>query len=277
MLKARMICDLTNETSVKYAELAVNSFRNTDLEIEVVQCVTPATIHDQDFKLKFGINDSNKWIGRERIISPSEEACFASHFREWKMIFDTGQRHIIMEHDAYLWEGMESKFNALMEFSDHIALWNCGIAMECYTMSPAMAEINWSNFDQNVTPIFDGSKVGMKRIVSAGPMAELLTSAKQYSIMYPRVSDKKINPSSWMYPDNTYTKTIGLGGDVSEWKRYDGKVGSQNAPVTQVYCPNVGRTLQHNDQNANGVDNNMDISDVYNNKTIKQMKVIDTL
>ena len=272
-----MICDLTNETSVKYAELAVNSFRNTDLEIEVVQCVTPATIHEQDFKLKFGVNDSNKWIGKERKISPTEEACFASHFREWKKIVDEGHRHIIMEHDAYLWEDREDKFNALMELSDTVAMWNPGIAMECYTMSPAMAEINWSNFDQNVTPTFDGSKVGMKRIVTAGPMAELLTSAKQYGIMYPRVSDEKVNPSSWMYPDSTYTNTIGLGRDVSEWKRYRGETGSQNAPVTQVYCPNVGRTLQHNDQNANGVDSNMDLTDVYNNQTIRQMKVIKSL
>lgn len=276
-MKARMICDLTNETSVKYAERAVNSFRNTDLEIEVVQCVTPSTIHDQDFKLNFGINDSNKWIGKERKISPTEEACFASHFREWKRIVDQGHRHIIMEHDAYLWEGMEDKFNALMQFSNTIAMWNAGIAMECYTMSPAMAEINWSNFDQNVTPTFDGTSVGMKRTVTAGPMAELLTSAKLYEIMYPRVSDEVINPSSWMYPDNTYSNKIGLGRDVKEWKRYHGETGTQNAPVTQVYCPNVGRTLEHNDQNATGVDNNMDLSDVYNNKTIKQMKVIESL
>jgi len=144
-------------------------------------------------------------------------------------------------------------------------------------MSPAMAEINWSNFDLNVTPTFDGSKVGMKRIVTAGPMAELLTSAKQYGIMYPRVSDDKVNLSSWMYPDSTYTNTIGLGRDVSEWKRYHGETGSQNAPVTQVYCPNVGRTLQHNDQNSNGVDNNMDLTDVYNNQTIRQMKVVESL
>ena len=277
MLKARMICDLTNETSVKYSEVAVNSFRNTDLEIEVVQCVTPATIHDQNFKLKFGINDSNKWIGKERVISPSEEACFASHLREWQIIAKTGQRHIILEHDAYLWEGMESKFNALMEFSDHIALWNCGIAMECYTMSPAMAEIVWTNFDLNVVPNFDGSTAGMRRVITAGPMAELLSSGKMYSTMYPRVTKAHINPSSWMYPDSTYSNRIGLAGCVEGWKKSHGLVGGQGAPVTQVFCPNVGRTLEHNDRNATGVGYGMAVDDAYNNTTIKQMKVIDTL
>ena len=274
-MKARMICDFNNEVSMKYTELAINSFKNTDLEIERVQCVTPDTFLHQDFELQFGLNDSDKWKGKDKKISPSEQACFASHFREWKAIAENSQRHLIMEHDAYLREGHEDKFNTMMEYADLITMFNCGIAMECYTMSVGMAQFNWHNFDHNITPSFDGTKWQMSRLVSAGPMAELLTSAKGYYIMNPRIQNGNINPATWLWPDNECNNMVVTAKDVDEYKRYTKghykSGGLQNAPVTQVFCPSVTRTIDHEDDNYQM---NMD---GYENKTIRQMKVVDTL
>ena len=286
-MKARMICDLTNEVSVKYSELAIDSFKNTDLEIERVQCVTPETIIHQDFELKFGLNTAQKWVGQEKQISASEQACFASHFREWKLMAETNIRHIIMEHDAFLWEGMEEKFNMMMEYAGKITMWNPGIAMECYTMAPKFAEHMWVNFDHQHIPVeakYPRKKDGDGRSVSAGPMAELLTYAKYYYIMYPRVGwEKGIGPSTWMWPDGACRNTVITARDVDAFKKItlpylktkDKSVmrngGLQTAPVTQVFCPNVKRTIDHEDD-----DYQMNM-DGYNNSTIRQMKVIDKL
>ena len=95
MMNAVMIVDFNNETSVRYSEIAIDSFKNTDLKIERVQCVTPLTLDEQSFVLKFGKNQSNKWEGLDHDISATEQACFASHFREWKRIAEEG-RTIIM-------------------------------------------------------------------------------------------------------------------------------------------------------------------------------------
>ena len=283
-MKARMICDFNNEVSMKYTEIARDSFKNTDLQIELVQCVTPDSFLLQDFVLEFGINDSNKWEGKNKTISASEQACFSSHFREWKLMAETNTRHIIMEHDAYLRDGFEEKWNMMMEYAGQITMWNPGIAMECYTMAPKFAEWMWHNFDHNIIPVQNHYGSAASRIVSAGPMAELLTYAKFYYIMYPRTIEKKIiNPATWMWPDGACRNKVVTAQDVQAFKnctktyyhtqnKADIKGGGlQNAPITQVFCPNVKRTIDHEDDYYQM---NMD---GYGNTTIRQMKVLEKL
>lgn len=281
-MKARMIVDFNNETSVRYSEIAIDSFKNTDLKIERVQCVTPLTLDEQSFVLKFGKNQSNKWEGLDHDISATEQACFASHFREWRKIAREG-RTIIMEHDAYLREGMEDKFNMMVEYANIPTIWNCGIAMECYTMSADFAKFLWYNFDHEQIPValpkdFDYKANDISRTITAGPMAELLTYAKPFYIMNPRVKNDQINSASWIWPTGAYENKVATARDLVEYKNYtiqlwQGKkglaCGVQSAPVTQVFCPDIGRTIDHEDDNYG-----MNFDADYGNHSIKQMKVL---
>ena len=281
-MKAVMIVDFNNETSVRYSEIAVNSFRNTDLEIKRVQCVTPMTLDEQDFTLQFGKNESMKWEGKDHDISATEQACFASHFREWKRIAEEG-RSIIMEHDAYLRDGMEDKFNMMMEYAHIPTMFNIGIAMEFYTMSPDYAKFLWYNFDHDLIPFgipkdFDCKANGIQRTITAGPMAELLTFAKPFYIMNPRVKEQTINSATWIWPTGTYENKVCTARDLAMFKAYGRSVygrgpkfncGVQNAPVTQVFCPDIGRTIDHEDDNYG-----MHFEAGYENHSIRQMKVL---
>jgi len=250
-MKARMICDLNNELSMKYAELSKKSFDGSGIDIEMVQCVTPATIKDQDFTLRWEqYIRSNKWAGQKRKKTLTEQACMTSHFREWMHIAKTGERHLILEHDAYLLH--PEKLQQIIDGARSHELWNAGIAMEFYTMSPRLANfIKLMYLDGNTR-------------VCAGPMAELWTSLERWCMVCPYVGERN---TSVMWPDHRCTNHVAEGKSVKHMLKADMMVGVQRAPVTQVFCPEQGRTLDHGEDEAMK----------YGGTTIRQMKLVDKL
>ena len=251
-MKARMICDFNNELSMKYADYSIKSFEGSGLEIEKIQCVTPDTIDDQPFTVEWEkYIRSNKWHGQKREKTITEQACFMSHFREWLLIAETGERHIIMEHDAYLQHS--DKWNHHLHKADNYELWNPGIAMECYTMSPRLARFIELAYVQGGT------------LVSAGPMAELFTSCKRWCIVAPY---RGHSDTMVLWPDHSNHNMVCTGNDFRHLESLLTKGQMiERAAVTQVYCPSKGRTLDHGH----------DVAMVYGGTTIRQMKVVDTL
>ena len=250
-MKARMICDLNNELSMKYVELSKKSFDGSGIDIELVQCVTPDTIKDQDFTIRWEqYLRSNKWAGQKRKKTLSEQACMTSHFREWMHIAKTGERHIIMEHDAYLLH--PEKLKSIIHGARSHEVWNAGIAMEFYTMSPRLANfIKLLYIDGNVR-------------CCAGPMAELWTSCDRWGMMCPYIGERN---TMVMWPDHRMNNHLAEGKSISHLHKAKMQVGVQRAPVTQVYCPDQGRTLDHGE----------DVNMKYGGTTIRQMKLVDTI
>lgn len=250
-MKARMICDFDNDLSMKYAELSKKSFDGSGIDIEFVQCVTPDTVKDLPFTIRWEqYLRTRKWAGKKRKKTLTEQACLNSHMREWFRIAETGERHIIMEHDAYLMD--KAKLDQLIGGASYYELWNAGIAMECYTMSPRLAKFIYLQY-------IDGNTR-----VCAGPMAELWTSCERWGMICPYVGDRD---TSVMWPDHTNTNRCATGNSISQLKKANMQIGRQLAPVTQIFCPNEGRTLDH------GEDTAME----YGGSTIRQMKVVDTI
>jgi hypothetical protein len=256
-MKARMICDFNNELSMKYADYSIKSFEGSGIEIEKVQCVTPDTIKDQSFVIEWeDYLRTNKYKDQKRVKTITEQACFMSHFREWLLIAETGKRHIILEHDACL--DRPDKWGHHLPKADIYELWNPGIAMECYTMSPRLARFIELSYIQG------------KVRACAGPMAELFTSCERWCTIAPY---RDHSDTSVLWPDHTNLNMVATGNDMKHLQHIIQKnvnlqfVNRERAAVTQVYCPNRGRTLDH------GADASM----VYGGTTIRQMRVVDAL
>lgn len=246
-----MICDFDNDLSMKYAELSKKSFDGSGIDIEFVQCVTPSTVKDLDFTVRWEpYLRTRKWAGKKRKKTLTEQACLNSHFREWMMIAETGERHIIMEHDAYLLD--KEKLDQLIGGASYMEIWNAGIAMEFYTMSPRLA-----NFIKLL--YVDGNQR-----VCAGPMAELWTSGLRWCTMCPYIGERN---TGVLWPNHDNMNMLCQGRSHEHLEKANMQVGRQRAPVTQVYCPNEGRTLDHGE----------DVSMQYGGTTIRQMKLVDTL
>ena len=133
-MKAYMIADLNNPISVKYTEIALESWQKQDiLDIEVIQCYTPDTISELEplynwqplrHKMQRGLNSS-----------PSERAGDISHWQLIKKRAESKERFYVMEHDSYLEDADE--FKKQHDFSmEHGLDWaNHGLFMSCYSLS----------------------------------------------------------------------------------------------------------------------------------------------
>ena len=129
-----MIADLNNPTSVKYTEIALESWtQQTLLDIEVIQCYTPDTISELEplynwKPLKHTMQNGNQ-------SSKSERAGDITHWQLIKKRSESMERFFVMEHDSYLEDPEEFKrqFDFTME---HGLDWaNLGLYMSCYSFS----------------------------------------------------------------------------------------------------------------------------------------------
>ena len=98
-------------------------------------------------------------------------------FHWWKHIADTGERVIILEHDAYVTN--PKKMIQLVEDMDEKDIWIPGMAMECCSLHPRFAEYCMKKW------------LGVKEMVDAGPMAELWTALEEWDVILRRHNDKK--------------------------------------------------------------------------------------
>tara|TARA_R110000868_G_scaffold9000_3_gene45578 strand:- start:8991 stop:9737 length:747 start_codon:yes stop_codon:yes gene_type:complete len=230
-MKAYMICDLTNPVSVSYTEVAMKSFEPVSDLIEIIrlQCYKPDTLNQCTAKFSISdISSAKKYQGQNRLIPPAEKACLTSHVDLWFKQADTSERFIIMEHDAYLRD--PSKFRSLFSKIDDFEIWNCGIAMECYSITRRFARygiLYWSDPDKQIT---------------SGPMGELFfIYTKLHRSRYHLTSG--ILPVLWptVYMKNQIVST--KGGDPRTTIRH-GKF--ESAPVTQCYDGTIGSTIDRN-------------------------------
>jgi len=129
MIQAYMNVDLNNPLAVKYHQLSLKSFECVKdiFNINVLQCITPDTLLDISFSDK-----------KKR--SPQEEATICSQYRLIERI-SQGEKLFVMEHDAYLIPERETIFRTIMSDYEKILTCNVGIAMECYTTHPSVAEL----------------------------------------------------------------------------------------------------------------------------------------
>jgi hypothetical protein len=138
-MKAYMIADLNNPTSVRYTEIAIESWKPvSELDIEVIQCQTPDTIEVLEELYNWQPLLHNLQDGKES--TKSERAGDISHWQLIRRRANNKGRFFVMEHDSYLLDADEFKrqFNFGMEHG--LDYMNCGLFMSCYSFSPRCAK-----------------------------------------------------------------------------------------------------------------------------------------
>lgn len=128
MINAYQIVDFNNPLSVKYSEHSIESFKRVSdiINIVPIQCITPSTLPNITIDDKY-----NR--------TATEKAVLFSHYHLIKQIAN-GTQIIIMEHDAYLWPDRVDNFRDSITKIDQLDMWNCGVAIECYSMSVEAAQ-----------------------------------------------------------------------------------------------------------------------------------------
>lgn len=156
-VKAFVIYDENNPVSKMYLEKSLESFADTPLSIEKVQCVTPATLAEQKPVLQFTKEYRNlKHMGTGKQYNEGEKACFNSHYLLWKEAAKSKSRFIILEHDAFLKN--RKKLDMFLPMLPNSYAWNPGLWMECYSVEQSLAKFLTQRY--TVSP------------VEIGPMAE---------------------------------------------------------------------------------------------------------
>lgn len=129
-----MIADLNNPTSVKYTEIALESWSKQNLlDIEVIQCYTPDTIAELEPLYNWKPLLHKMQRGNES--SKTERAGDITHWQLIKKRAESRSRFFVLEHDSYLEhpDEFERQFDFTMEHGLDYA--NFGLFMSCYSFS----------------------------------------------------------------------------------------------------------------------------------------------
>jgi hypothetical protein len=232
-MTAYMIMDFNNPVSVEYSKKSIESFKCVSDLIEIIpyQCTTPKDLVWRDNEkdqhgfgplldpsvcgVKLSFVPSNPKKGGS--FTQPEIAGLVSHYKLWRKQATAKERFIILEHDAYILN--EEKFRALFEalkflpdapiarrYGHCFAYWNIGIAVECYSLHPQLAEYILWRTTRKDNPF---------NTIHGGPMAMLF------------------NHTIWwrsIYPQDGMDRKLTSGG---------------SAPVTQLYSKELGITMDH--------------------------------
>lgn len=142
MIKAKMIVDFDNPLSMKYMELSLESFEPLSdlLEIIPVQCTKPETLpirFDQHTDLPTylleGETTHPRFFGGDFEDHPIYQSIMYSHFKLWREQVDSGERFIIMEHDAALINEKGLRYH--LENWQQYDIFMPGACMEFYSIS----------------------------------------------------------------------------------------------------------------------------------------------
>lgn len=262
MYRAIMICDLKNPVSVAYSKIAMKTWEPVaGVTVERWQCYTPDTIDDAPFKINWGrYSSAGKYQKDKHEITPTEKACLTSMFHWWKHTADTGERVIILEHDAFVRD--PEQLERWLKIMDQFDLWNPGIAMECASMSQQFAKYCMQKW------------LALGDVIDAGPMAELFTCAQEwdkilklYNNRIERETRKALDIKSrsvLLWPTVKSNNTLCAVSHSSEVMK---PATTYPAPVTQVYCPGKNTLEHHKKKGQIG----------YGDTTYRQMEIIDDL
>jgi len=255
--RAVMICDYSNPISMAYSKVAMETWEPIkNVQVERWQCYTPETIIGNPLNIPWGsYSSASKYKDVRHKISTTEKACFTSMLHWWKHIAETGENIIILEHDSFVRN--PDKLNAMIENWKDWDVWCPGIAAECIYMNQDFAKFlmrEWYEF---------------KNTVDAGPLAEIHTGIVRYWA-------SKLNPrrpkANVLWPtlkmNNTLGEIVNSSTDMTNFTELLlGKLGVQNAPITQCYFPGK-QTIEHHKERGK-------IN--YKDATYNQMEILESL
>ena len=208
-MKAYMIADLNNPTSVKYTEIALESWsKQSLLDIEVIQCYTPDTISELEPLYNFQTLLQKMQKGKES--TKSERSAQITHWQLIKKRAESESRFFVMEH------GLD---------------WaNMGLFTSCYTFSRKCAiYMNDLLFNRGF-PLNGGTYGCTERLV------------KTYLS-----NNKTDKPYTWMtHHPNTQCVSVGrTSKELYETYNFHGTNCDFTRASTQVISKSQGCTLQH--------------------------------
>lgn len=229
-MKAYMLANLDDPVSVRYTEIALESWaKQYILDIEVIQCYTPDTI--ADLEPLYNWKPLLHGMQRGKTSSPSERAGDISHWQLLHKRAEGGPRFYVMEHDSYLLDAdeFERQFDFTMEHN--LAYANHGLFMSCYSVSEDAAKYMTSLLLQREFPLNGGPFGCMERLV------------KTY------MSDNQSNTGfRWMchHPNADH---VNVGGSSESLRQCYNNRATTRTPFTlastQVISKSMGITQNH--------------------------------
>ena len=177
-----MIADLNNPTSVKYTEIALESWSKQNLlDIEVIQCYTPDTIAELEPLYNWKPLLHKMQSGNES--SKTERAGDITHWQLIKKRAESRERFFVMEHDSYLEDPDE--FKRQMDFTmEHGLDWaNLGLFMSCYSFSRRAALYMNDLLLKHEFPLNGGPFGCVERLVKTYLSADGKGQNREYTFM----------------------------------------------------------------------------------------------
>lgn len=246
-MKAYMLVDFDNPVSVRYSEIAIDSFKPVIqrgiLDIIPTQCITPKTLPtvENDFNWQKSLATIDMKKGREtKPMHETEKAGMCSH---WELMRRQRyeDRFFIMEHDAYLLDAddFEKAYEFMLEHD--IAYANLGLFMSCYSYNKHSATwmyeqlIRENNVPVNCGPYLMAEK--LYKLYAKHFLSKRNYLGKEYSFMIPfRDSDKL----GYGRTEKEMFQTINFARET--WRALSPYM---NTPSTQCWSEELGLTQNH--------------------------------
>jgi len=225
-----MIADLNNPVSVRYTEIALESWSKQDiLDIEVTQCYTPDTI--ADLEPLYNWQPLLHGMQRGKMSTKSERAGDISHWQLIKKRAESRERFYVMEHDSYLLDADEFKRQYDFTMRHGLAYSNSGLFMSCYTLSKSAAVYLNDLLVNQAFPLNGGPFGCMERMIKT----------------YLQYNRDKWNEFNWMihHPQPPH---VSVGRKPSElFEAYNKPAESSRFKLasTQVVSKSFGITQEH--------------------------------
>ena len=230
-MKAYMIADLNNPTSVKYTEIALESWsKQTLLDIEVVQCYTPDTI--SELEPLYNWRALLHGMQKNKQSTKSERAGDITHWQFIKKRAESRERFFVMEHDSYLEDPEEFKrqYDFTMEHGLDYA--NLGLFMSCYSFSRRAALYMHDLLVNQAFPLNGGPYGCVERLVKTYLSHDGKGQNRQYTFM----------------THHPNTECVGVGKTAKElYEVYNKKAATCKftRSTTQVISKSLGITQDH--------------------------------
>jgi hypothetical protein len=230
-MKAYMIADLNNPVSVKYTEIALESWSKQNLlDIEVVQCYTPDTI--SELEPQYNWRALLHGMQKNKQSTKSERAGDITHWQFIKKRAESRERFFVMEHDSYLEDPQEfeRQFDFTMEHGLDYA--NLGLFMSCYSFSRRAALCMNDLLLKHEFPLNGGPYGCVERLVKTYLSGEGKGQNRQYTFM--------------THHPNTECVSVGkTAKELYEVYNFHGTNCSFTRSTTQVISKSLGITQEH--------------------------------
>lgn len=229
-MKAYMIADLNNPVSVRYTEIALESWSKQDiLDIEVIQCYTPDTIADLEplYNWKPLLHGMQKGQMRTKSVKAGD----ISHWQLIKKRAESDARFYVMEHDSYLLDADEFKRQFDFTVKHGLSYANHGLFMSCYSLSKSAAAYMHDLLVNRAFPLNGGAYGCVERLVKT----------------YLTNRHKDNNRPTWLchhrYPPHVNVGRTAL--ELSETYNNGAETSPFRLASTQVISKSLGITQEH--------------------------------